>query len=167
MHTHTCMHINTHIYHTRTHIHIAPECVCIESFTVKQRKYSIKSSIKSLAIRDQPYANLIVKIWQNIKTNETAMQICTWNGRCATATELLLLVVPGAVVLTAPSTVSNICCSVDTDYLAQISRFWKAVYMNLPNAFRTRGSSPVRRNLNALFDSISQMFIINYLLLIP
>ena len=86
------------------------------------------------------------------------MQICTWNRRCATATESLLLVVPGAVVLTAPSTVSNICCSVDTDYLAQISRFWKAVYMNWPNAFRTRGSSMVRRNLNALLDSILQMF---------
>ena len=32
------------------------------------------------------------------------------------------------------------------------------VYMNLPNAFRTRGSSLMRRNLNALLDSISQMF---------
>ena len=39
----------------------------------------------------------------------------------------------GAVVLTALSTVSNICWSVHTDYLAQISRFWKAVYINLPN----------------------------------
>ena len=160
MHTHTCMHTNTHIYHTRTHIYIfAPECVCcIKSFTVKKRKYSINSNIKSLAIRDQHHANLIVKTWQNVKTNKTDMQICTWDGKCATATELLLLIVPGAVVLTAPSTVSNICCPVDTNYLAQILRFWKAVYMNLPNAFRTRGSSLVRRNLNALLDSISQMF---------
>ena len=30
--------------------------------------------------------------------------------------------------------------------------------MNLPNAFRTTGSSLVRRNSNALLDSISQMF---------
>ena len=79
---------------------------------------------------------------------------------CATATELLLLVVPGAVVLTAPGTVTKICCSVDTDYLAQMYRFWKAVglYMNLPNVFRTKRSSVVGRNLNALLDSISQMF---------
>ena len=101
--------------------------------------------------------NLIVKTWQNVKTNKTDMQIYTWDGKCATATELLLLIAQGAVVLTAPITVSNICCSVDTDYLAQISRFWKAVYVNLPNAFRTRGSSLVRRNLNALLDFISQM----------
>ena len=63
-----------------------------------------------------------------------------------------------AVVLIASITVNNICCSVDADYSAQISRFWKAVYMNLSNAFRTRGSSPVRRNSNALLVSISQMF---------
>ena len=62
----------------------------------------------------------------------------------------------GGCRVDSPRTVSNMCCSVDTDYLAQISRFWKAVYMNLPNAFRTRGSSLVRRNLNALLDSISQ-----------
>ena len=62
----------------------------------------------------------------------------------------------GGCRVDSPRTVSNMCCSVDTDYLAQISRFWKAVYMNLPNAFRTRGSLLVRRNLNALLDSISQ-----------
>ena len=46
------------------------------------------------------------------------MHICIWDGEYATVTELLLLVVPGAVVLTAPGTVSNICRSVDNDYLA-------------------------------------------------
>ena len=40
------------------------------------------------------------------------MQISTWDGKCATATELLLLIVSRAVVLPAPSTVSNICCYV-------------------------------------------------------
>ena len=62
----------------------------------------------------------------------------------------------GGCRVDSPRTVSNMCCSVHTDYLAQISRFWKAVYMNLPNAFKTRGSLLVRRNLNALLDSISQ-----------
>ena len=62
----------------------------------------------------------------------------------------------GGCRVDSPRTVSNMCCAVDTDYLAQISRFWKAVYMNLPNAFRTRGSLLVRRNLYALLDSISQ-----------
>ena len=51
-----------------------PEYVCcIKYFTLKQRRYSINSSIKSLAIRDQHYANFIVKIWQNVKTNKTDM----------------------------------------------------------------------------------------------
>ena len=86
------------------------------------------------------------------------MHICTRDRRYATATELLLLVVPGAVVLTAPSTVINICRSVDIDYLAQISRFWKAVYTNLRNASRARGLPLVSKSLNALLDSISQMF---------
>ena len=113
-----CTHIplctQTRIYTTRVHGYIfAPECVCcIKSFTVKQRKYSINISIKSLAIRNQHYTNLIVKTWQNVKTNKTDMQIYTWDGKCATATELLLLIVSGAVVLPAPRTVSNICCSV-------------------------------------------------------
>ena len=74
MHTHRYSHKHAYIT-TRVHIYIfAPECVCcIKSFTVKQRKYSINSSIISSAIRDQHYANLIVKIWQNIKTNNTDM----------------------------------------------------------------------------------------------
>ena len=80
-----------------------------------------------------------------------------WDGKYATATKLLLLAVQGAVVLTVPSIASNIYL-VDNDYFAQISRFWKAVYMNLPNALRTEESSLVRRNLNVLLGSISQMF---------
>ena len=116
-HTHVYAHQHAYIT-TRVHIYIfVPECVCyMKYFTVKLRKYSINSSIKSLTIRDQHYANILVKMWQNIKTNKTDMHTCTWDGRYATATELLLLVVPGAVVLTAPSTVSNICSSVHTDY---------------------------------------------------
>ena len=159
-HTYVFAHKHTHIT-TRVHIYIfAPECVCcIKYFTLKQRKYAINSSIKSLVIHDQHYAYRIVKIWQNTKTYKTDMHICTWDGRYATATELLLLVVPGAVVLAAPSAVSNICRSVDTDYLAQISRLWQAVYMNLPNAFSTRGSSLVRRNLNASLFYFTNVFI--------
>ena len=115
--------------HTRTHMYIfAPKCVCyINSFTVKHRKYSINSSIKSLAIRDQHYANLIGKIWQNIKTNKTDMHICTRDRRYATATELLLLVVPGAVVLTAPSTVISICRSVDIDKFRAFGRLYISI----------------------------------------
>ena len=90
--------------------------------------------------------------------SEQTWYVCIWDGKYATATKLLSLVVPGTVVLTAPGTVSNIYRFVDTDYLAQISHFWKTVYMNSPNAFRRSGSSIVRRHCNVLLDSISQMF---------
>ena len=146
---HTYVYAHKHAYITKgVHFYIfAQECVCcIKSFTVKQRKYSINSSKIFSAIQDQHHANLIFKIWPNIKMNKTDMHSCTWDGRCATATELLLLVVPGTVV-------SAIYAALSTP-----TRFWKAVYMNLPNAFRIRGSSLLRRNLNALLDSISQMF---------
>ena len=87
------------------------------------------------------------------------MQICSYMRRKVCHSDRVAIAdLTGAVVLTTLSTVSNIWCSVDTDYFAQISRFWKAVYMHLPNAFRTRGSSAVKINLNALLDSISQMF---------
>ena len=112
-HTNLYAHKHAYIPHAYTDTYLRRSAFAVKkSFTVKQRKYSINISIKSLAIRNQHYTNLIVKTWQNVKTNKTDMQIYTWDGKCATATELLLLVVSGAVVLPAPRTVSNICCSV-------------------------------------------------------
>ena len=151
---HTYMYAHKHAYiATRLHIHIfVPECVCcIKCFTVKQRKYSINSGIISSVIRKQHYANIIVKIWQN-KKNKTDMHICTLDGRCAQRQNCFYWSYRG-LSCWQPPVRSQIYTALSTP-----TRFWKAVYMNLPNAFRTKGSTLVRINLNALRDSVSHTF---------
>ena len=157
---HTYVYAHKHVYIT-THVHIyiiAPECVCyIKSFTVKQRKYSINSSI-NLYPSETSIMQISLLKHDKYKNEQNWYAYMYMRRRICQSDRIAITVRTGGCRVDNPRYGQQYMPLCRHRLFNSNFALWKAVYMNLPNAFKTRGSSLVRRNFKALIDSISQMF---------